>query len=88
MTAAFATHVDGTTDLLQSAIDTVRGLPAETQDEIARAMLALAQLTDFAGEPELDAEIDDELLESLAEADRGDFASDEEVRAVWAKHGL
>ena len=25
---------------------------------------------------------------SLAEADRGEFATDEEVRAVWAKHGL
>jgi predicted transcriptional regulator len=25
---------------------------------------------------------------SLAEAERGEFATDEEVRAVWAKHGL
>jgi predicted transcriptional regulator len=25
---------------------------------------------------------------SLAEAARGEFATDEEVRAVWAKHGL
>jgi predicted transcriptional regulator len=25
---------------------------------------------------------------SLAEADRGEFATDEEVCAVWAKHGL
>jgi predicted transcriptional regulator len=25
---------------------------------------------------------------SLAQADRGEFATDEEVRAIWAKHGL
>ena len=25
---------------------------------------------------------------SLAEAAKGEFATDEEVRAVWAKHGL
>jgi predicted transcriptional regulator len=34
--------------------------------------------------PEEAADIDD----SLAEADRGEFATDEEVRAMWAKHGL
>jgi hypothetical protein len=26
--------------------------------------------------------------ESLAQADRGEFATDEQVRALWAKHGL
>jgi len=25
---------------------------------------------------------------SLAETERGEFAADEEIRAVWAKHGL
>jgi len=34
--------------------------------------------------PEEEADLD----ASLAEAERGDFATDEEVRAVWAKHGL
>jgi predicted transcriptional regulator len=34
--------------------------------------------------PEEEADID----ASLAEAERGEFATDEEVRAVWAKHGL
>ena len=29
-----------------------------------------------------------ELCAALAEAERGEFATDEEVRAVWAKHGL
>jgi hypothetical protein len=88
MTAPFETQVGGTTDLLQSAIDAVRGLPPETQDEIARAILGLTRLTATADETDIDAEIDEDLLESIAEADRGEFASDEEVRAVWAKHGL
>jgi predicted transcriptional regulator len=34
--------------------------------------------------PEEEADID----ASLAEAERGEFATDEEVRAMWAKHGL
>ena len=34
--------------------------------------------------PEEKADID----ASLAEAERGEFATDEEVRAIWAKHGL
>ena len=34
--------------------------------------------------PEEEADIND----SLAEAARGEFATDEEVRAVWAKHEL
>jgi predicted transcriptional regulator len=34
--------------------------------------------------PEEEAEID----ASLGEAGRGEFATDEEVRAMWTKHGL
>ena len=34
--------------------------------------------------PEEEADLD----ASLAEAERGEFATDDEVRAVWAKHGL
>jgi hypothetical protein len=36
----------------------------------------------------LSPEEDVALNVSLAEAERGEFASDEEVRAIWAKHGL
>lgn len=74
------------TDLLDQAVATVRTLPPEKQDEMARVLLALAgderpahQLTleEEAGEAEADA----------AEA-RGDFATDAEARAIWAKYGL
>jgi len=74
------------TKLLEQAVETVRGLPAEVQDELARILLQLAG-TD---QPvvQLSAEEEASLAESLAQADRGEFATDEQVRAIWAKHGL
>ena len=72
------------TKLLERAVEAVRRLPPETQDEIARVVLQLAGDDEFAV-----SLTDDEraaLAQSKAAAERGDFASDEEVRAVWAKH--
>jgi hypothetical protein len=74
------------TKLLEQAVETVRGLPPEIQDELARMLLQLV------GEDQpvlqLSAEESASFDESLAQADRGEFASDEQVRAIWAKHGL
>ena len=74
------------TQLLEHAVETVRGLPPETQDDLARVLLQLA------GEDQpviqLTAEEEASLEESLAQAERGEFATDEQVRAIWAKHGL
>jgi hypothetical protein len=84
MPSTVPNRVEGTTELLQYAIEAARSLPPETQDEIARAMLALAESADLVA----DDSLDEDLRESLAEEERGEFASDEEVRAVWAKHGL
>jgi predicted transcriptional regulator len=74
------------TKLFEHAVETVRSLPAETQDEFARLLLQLAgedqpvvQLT-----PEEEAALD----ESIRQAERGEFATEEEVRAIWAKYGL
>ena len=36
----------------------------------------------------LTAEEETSLQESLAQAARGEFATDEEIRAIWAKHKL
>jgi hypothetical protein len=74
------------TKLLEQAVETVRGLPPEMQDDLARMLLQLAG----ADQPVLQLSAEDEasLNESLAQADRGEFATDEEVRAIWAKHGL
>jgi predicted transcriptional regulator len=74
------------TKLLEQAIEAARALPPETQDELARMLLQ------FVGEDhpviELTAEEETSLEESLAQAERGEFATDEVVRAIWAKHGL
>ena len=74
------------TRLLDQAIETVSALPDEAQDDLARILLQ------FAGVEQppyvLTAEEDADIDASLAEAERGEFATDEEVRAVWAKHGL
>ncbi len=75
------------TKLLDEAVNAVRRLPPEMQDEIARAMLALAGEESeevYILTPEERASIE----ESEAEVARGEFATDEEVRAVWAKYGL
>jgi hypothetical protein len=75
------------TKLLARALEVVRQLPVDDQDEIARAMLALAGHTDEAPVP-LGADERAAIERSKAAAARGEFASDEQVRAVWTKHGL
>jgi hypothetical protein len=74
------------TKLLEQAFETVRGLSPEMQDDLARVLLQLA------GEDQpvlqLSAEEAASFDESLAQAERGEFATDEQVRAIWAKHGL
>jgi hypothetical protein len=74
------------TALLEQAVKAVRVLPDEVQDDLARMLLQLAGVDQPVYEltPEEAADID----ASLAEAERGDFATDEEVRAMWTKHGL
>jgi hypothetical protein len=74
------------TKLLEQAVETVRGLSPEMQDDLARVLLQLAG----KDQPvlQLSAEEEASLDESLAQADRGEFATDEQVRAIWAKHGL
>ena len=74
--------------LLDQAVEAVRQLPPAAQDEIARAMLALAG-REIDGQPvALSADERAAIALSKAAAARGEFASDEQVRATWAKHGL
>jgi hypothetical protein len=74
------------TKLLEQAVETVRGLPPEVQDDLARILLQLAG----KDQPVVQLSADEEavLAESLAQADRGEFATDEQVRAIWAKYDL
>lgn len=71
------------TKLLQKALEAVRLLPPENQDEIARAMLALAR-DEFEPE-ELDPARLADVLEGLAQAKRREFASDAEVEAAFRR---
>ncbi len=68
------------TTLLDQALETVRQLPPKDQDEIARAMLHLAQ---SEHEPE---EIDPAhlcaVMEGFEQAKRREFATDSEMEAV------
>jgi hypothetical protein len=75
------------TKLLAKALDAVRQLSAEEQDEIARTILALVGSDDGETVP-LTVDERAAIARSKAESARGEFASDEEVRAVWAKYGL
>jgi hypothetical protein len=74
------------TKLLDRALEAVRVLPADAQDDIARLVLQLAgeDTAPVTLSPEERAAI----ARSKAAAARGEFATDEQVRAVWAKHGL
>lgn len=71
------------TELLKQALAATDKLPPQMQDELARMILA------FAGEDQDVYELSQEELASLepalAEADRREYATDEEVVALWTK---
>jgi hypothetical protein len=75
------------TKLLEQALEAVRGLPPDAQDDIARVLLQLAG-NDVAAPVALSTEERAAIAASKAAAKRGEFATDEQVRATWAKHGL
>jgi hypothetical protein len=73
------------TKLLDKAIEAARELPPELQDDIARVVLQLASRDDGS----VVTLSDDEraaIARSKAAAARGEFAPDDQVEAVWAKH--
>jgi len=75
------------TALLERALEAARGLPPDAQDDIARVVLRLMGADDEAPVA-LTAEEQEAVAASKAAASRGEFATDDQVRAVWAKHGL
>jgi hypothetical protein len=71
------------TKLLEEALEAVRRLPADAQDDIARAML---ELVGGDGEPEPIGAADlPGVLEGLAQAKRRQFASEAEVEAAFRR---
>ena len=72
------------TTLLDQGIQAVRELPPERQDMAGELLLRLAAT---APQYELTAEQIEDLKLAIAQADRGEFASDQEVADTWKKFG-
>lgn len=68
------------TKLLEKALEAVRRLPPDSQDEIARAMLALSD-NDSEFE-EIGAAHLPAVLEGIAQAKRREFTTDAEIEAA------
>jgi predicted transcriptional regulator len=74
------------TDLLEKAVAAARALPPDLQDEIAHVVLMIA--ADAHSDPIALSDAERAAIAaSRAAAARGEFATDEQVRAVWAKYG-
>jgi hypothetical protein len=74
------------TKLLEQAIAEVRKLPEADQDMAAQLLLSLAQRN--GARDRLKQEQIEEVKLAIAEADRGEFATEEEMAALWKKCGL
>ncbi len=75
------------TKLLDDALKTASRLPPGEQDEIARVIMQLAG-EDLFQPVALSQDERDAIARSRSAAERGEFATDEQVRAVWSRHGL
>jgi hypothetical protein len=73
------------TKLLEKGIAAVSALPADRQDMIGALLLDIAE-TD-SRKYTLTPEQLSELELSIAQADRGEFATEAEVEAMWKKFG-
>jgi hypothetical protein len=72
------------TKLLDQAVQIARSLPVDVQDDIARIVLALAGVDQSTFQLTPDEETSFE--KSRAQAARREFATDEQVQAIWSKH--
>jgi len=72
------------TKLLEEAMAAISRLPPETQDDLARLMLALAE----DGPTPLTADEAAAIAEAEAEIARGERVPPETITAFWRAHGL
>jgi hypothetical protein len=71
---------------LEKALQAVKEWPPDRQDAAAEVLEHMNRLA--TATYELSSEERADLEEALAEARRGEFASDAEVAAMFARHGL
>jgi predicted transcriptional regulator len=69
---------------IKAVLERVLDWPADKQEVAADFLLMLEKQDEFYEPTE---EEQAAILQGLAEADRGEFASDEEVAALWRKFG-
>lgn len=74
------------TELLDRAIKAAMELPAEMQDEIAGVVLTM--LGDSGPVYRLSPAEEADIEAAEAEVQRGELATEDEVRTMWARHGL
>jgi hypothetical protein len=74
------------TKLLDQAVEAARRLRPDDQDNIARAIMQLAGVDEA---PPVSLSVDEKaaIAKSKAAAAHGEFASEEEIQAVWEKRG-
>lgn len=72
-----------TRDQIDAILERVRSWPPERQEDAANVLLAME--AEGTAPYELSEEERADLEEGLAEADRGEFATEEEVAAVFAR---
>jgi hypothetical protein len=75
------------TKRLDEDVEAVRRLPSDDRDDIARTIMQLAG-ADLAAPVVLSPEEREAIARSKAPVSRGESATDAQVHAVWAKHGL
>jgi hypothetical protein len=72
------------TKLVEQAVAAISQLPPDTQDDLARLLLALAE-----GAPTpLTADEAEAIAEAEAEIGRGERVPPETIQAFWRAHGL
>jgi hypothetical protein len=74
------------TKLFEQAIEKVRALPDDEQDEAAEMLLSI--LSRRFEPVRLDGETQAAIQEGLEQADRGEFVTDEEMAEFFKRHGV
>ncbi len=74
------------TTLLDRAIARARDLPDEEQDAVAAVLLSIIETQGPA--VDLDDETRQAIREGLAQARRSEFVPDDEIQALWSRHGV
>ena len=77
--------MSGMTKLLEQGIEAVRELPEKRQNEAGELLLTVAAQN--GKHSRLTAEQIKDAKKGLAQAERGEFATDEEMAKTWKKFG-